>query len=141
LGPCGAKDSGNINTRKFHSTKHKTIFFIYKKNTQQGGDVYASSGSRSNRSAMAHATSSTLTLAASTGSLMGPCTTGSREMLGSRLWKHTSTCSVTAYARAWPTSSRRLPATSSKWDIFIPTESRSGSMAPASGAASRSRQG
>jgi hypothetical protein len=31
LGPCGAKDSGNINTRKFHSTKHKTIFFIYKK--------------------------------------------------------------------------------------------------------------
>jgi hypothetical protein len=30
LRPCGAKDLGNI-VRKFHSTKRKAMFFIYKK--------------------------------------------------------------------------------------------------------------
>jgi hypothetical protein len=29
-GPCSAKDPGNIIVRKFHSTKHKTMLFIYK---------------------------------------------------------------------------------------------------------------
>jgi hypothetical protein len=39
LGPCGAKDPGNITARKFHSTKHKTMLFIYKKKcpARQGG--------------------------------------------------------------------------------------------------------
>jgi hypothetical protein len=56
LGPYGAKDPRNITARKFHSRKQKTMLFIYKKNkknTQQGGEAYASSGSRSNRSATA----------------------------------------------------------------------------------------
>jgi hypothetical protein len=76
--PSGAKDPRNISARMFHSTKHKTMLFIYKKNAQHGGEVYASSGSRSNRSTMVRATSSTPTLAASVGSSMS-----SREMLGS----------------------------------------------------------
>jgi hypothetical protein len=140
-GPCGAKDPGNITARKFHSTKHKTMFFIYKKNAQQGREVYASSGSRSNRSATARVASSTSTLVASAGSLMGPCTTGSREMLGSRLWKHISTCLATACAKAWPSSTRRLLTASSSWDIFVSVESRSGSTVPASGVTSSVRTG
>jgi hypothetical protein len=56
-----------------------------------GRKVYASSGSRLNRSATAQAAFSTPSLAASADPSMGPCTTGSRKMLGSRLRKHIST--------------------------------------------------
>jgi hypothetical protein len=100
-----------------------------------GQKVYVSSGSRLNRSATAQAASSTPSLAASTDPSTGPCTIGSREMLGSRLRKHISTWSATACARVRPFSSRRLPTASSSWDIFLPAESRRGSTTPASGAA------
>jgi hypothetical protein len=136
LGPCGAKDRGNITARKFHSTKNKTMLFIYKNNAQQGGEAYASSGSRSNHSATACATSSTPALAASASSLMGPCTTGYRETLGSQLRKLISTCSATTYARAKHYFSRWLPTTSYSWDILVLTKPRSRSTAPASGAVS-----
>jgi hypothetical protein len=97
--------------------------------------VYVSSGSRSNHSATVRAASSTPSLAASVDPSMGPCTIGSREMLGSRLRKHISTWSATACARAWPSSSKQLPTAFSSYDIFLPAESRRGSMTPASGAA------
>jgi hypothetical protein len=113
LSPCGAKDPGNITMRKFHSTKHKTMLFIYKKECPEGGEPCASLGSCSNYSAMVRIASSTSTRTAFTGSSTGLCTTGSRETLGSQLQKHISTCSATACARAWPSSSRRLSAASS----------------------------
>jgi hypothetical protein len=106
-----------------------------------GRKVYVSSGSRSNRSATARTSSSMPSLAASADPSTGPCTTGSKEMLGSRLRKHISTWSANACARARPSSSRRLPTASSSWDIFLPTESRRGSTTPASGAASPPRIG
>jgi hypothetical protein len=65
-----------------------------------GREVYASSGSRLNRSATMWAASSTSSLAAPANPSTGPCTTGSREMLGSWLRKHISTWSATASARA-----------------------------------------
>jgi hypothetical protein len=110
--------------------------------TERGGKaaaerkVYASSGSHSNRSATARAASSTPSLAASADPLTGPCTAGSREMLGSHLRKHISVWSATAYARARPSSSRRLPIASSSWDISLSAESRRGSTTPALGATS-----
>jgi hypothetical protein len=106
-----------------------------------GWKVYASSGSRSNRSVTTWATSSTPSLAASADPSTSACTTGSKEMLGSRLRKHISTWSPTACARARPSSSRRLPIFSSSWDIFLPAKSRRGSTTPASGAASPPRIG
>jgi hypothetical protein len=106
-----------------------------------GRKVYASSGSRSNRSATAWTTSSTSSLAASADPLMGPCTTCSREMLGSRLQKHISTWSATACVRARPSSSRQLPIASSSWDIFLPAKFRKGSTTSASDAASPPRIG
>jgi hypothetical protein len=80
-------------------------------------------------------------LVASANPSMDPCTVGSREMLGLRLRKHMSTWSATAYARARPSTSKRLPKASSSWDIFLPVESRSVSTAPASGAASPPQTG
>jgi hypothetical protein len=65
-----------------------------------------------------------------------PFTVGFMEMLGSWLRKHINTWSATACAREWPSSSRRLPTGSSRWDIFLPVKSRSWSTTPASGAAS-----
>jgi hypothetical protein len=62
-------------------------------------------------------------------------------MSGSWLRKHISTWSATTYARAWPSSSRQLPTASSSWDIFLPVESRRGSMTPASGDVSPPRIG
>jgi hypothetical protein len=101
-----------------------------------GQKVYASSGSRSNRSTTARAASSMPSLAASVDPSTGPCTAGSREMQGSRLRKHINTWSATACARARPSSSRRLLIASCSWDIFLLAESRRGSTMPASGAAS-----
>jgi hypothetical protein len=146
-GPCGAKEpeSRNINTEV--SLNQQTTLRHYQTIgiTKRGGKtaayrkVYTPSGSRLNRSATTRAASSTPSLVASADPLMDPCTTGSREMLGSRLRKHISTWSATAYARARPSSSRRLPTTSSSWDIFLPTEYRRGSTTPALGAASPPR--
>jgi hypothetical protein len=96
--------------------------------------LYTSLGSRSNRSAIVPEASSTPSLAASADPSMGPCTIGSR-VLGSRLRKHISTWSATAYARVWPSSSRRPLIASSSWDIFLPAESRRGCTTPVSGAA------
>jgi hypothetical protein len=106
-----------------------------------GRKVYVSSGSRSNRSATAWADSSMPSLAFSADPSTGPCTAGSREMLGSWLRKHISTWSATACARAWPFSSRRLLKTYSNWDIFLPAESRRGCTMLASCAASPPRIG
>jgi hypothetical protein len=106
-----------------------------------GQKVYVSSGSCLNRSATTRTTSSTPSLAASADPSTGPCTAGSREMLGSRLRKHISMWSATACARARPSSSRRLLTAFSSWDIFFPVESRRGSTTLASGAASPPRIG
>jgi hypothetical protein len=109
-----AEDPENITAKKFiHQTQDKVL---YLQNAWQGREAYESSGSRLKRSATARAASSTPAAAASTGSSAGPCTTGSKEMLGSRLRKHISTCSTTVWARARPSSSIRLPTTSSNWD-------------------------
>jgi hypothetical protein len=106
-----------------------------------GRKVYASLGSRFNRSATARAASSTPSLAASADPLTGPCTAGSKEMLGSRLRKHINTWSATVCARARPSSSRRLPTASSSWDVFLPAESIRGSTTPALGVVSPPRIG
>jgi hypothetical protein len=141
LGPCGAKNPGIITSQKFKSTNCSTPLFIEKRGELPAGQkAYASSGSRSNCSAMMYVASSPPSLAASPNPLTGPYTAGSREMLGSRLRKHMSTWSATAYARARP-SSRQLPTASSNWNIFLSAESRSGSMTPASGTTSPPRIG
>jgi hypothetical protein len=106
-----------------------------------GRKVYASSGSRSNRSATTRTASSTPYVAASTDPSTGPCTASSREMLGSWLRKHISMWSTTAYARVRASSSRQLLIASSSWDIFLPIESIRGSTTPASGVASPPRIG
>jgi hypothetical protein len=144
-GPCGAKNPGVvIPLQKSKSTDSMTTLSIIGitergRKATAGQKVYVSSGSRSNRFATARAGSSMPSLAASADPSTGPCTVGSREMLGSRLRKHISTWSTTAGARAWPSSSRRLPTVSSSWDIFLPAESKRGSMMSASGAASPPR--
>jgi hypothetical protein len=117
------------------------LFIEKRRKLPAGRKAYASLGTCSNRSAMTHAASSTSSLAASAKPSTGPCTAGSREILGSRLRKHMSTWSATAYARARPSSSRRLPMASSSWDILLPAESRSGSMMSASSAVSPPRTG
>jgi hypothetical protein len=137
---CQERGSRNTITEKSKSTDNMTkvsIIRITKRGRKATAErkVYASSGSRSNCSATAHAACSTLSLAASADASTSPCTTCSREMLGSQLRKHINTWSDTACARVQPSSSRRLPTASSSWDIFLPTESRRGSTTPASGAA------
>jgi hypothetical protein len=88
-----AEDPGNITAKKFiHQTKDKVI---YLQNAWQGREAYESSGSRLKQSATARAASSTPATAASAGSSAGPCTMGSKEMFGSWLRKHISTCSAT----------------------------------------------
>jgi hypothetical protein len=133
-------EARNTITEKSKSTDSVTIVSIIRitkseRKATAGRKVYTSLGSRLNRSATARAASSTSSLTTSVDPLTGPCTTGSREMLGSWLRKHISTWSATACARAWPSSSKRLPTASSSWDIFLPAESRRRSMTPASGAA------
>jgi hypothetical protein len=119
-GPCGAKNPRIIlPLQKFKSKSTNRGMPLIIEITKRGEKaaarwkVYASSGSRSNRSATARAASSTPSLAASADSSTGPCTAGSMEMVGSRLRKHINTWSATAYARAQPSSSRRPMTTSS----------------------------
>jgi hypothetical protein len=77
-GPSGAKNPGNITAKKFQSTNYITTSFIgttkREENYQQCGEDYTSSGSRSNHSAAARATSSTSTLPTSADPLTCPCT-------------------------------------------------------------------
>jgi hypothetical protein len=136
----GEMEARNTITEKSKSTDSVTIVSIIRITKRErkatvGRKVYTSLGSRLNRSATTRAASSTPSLTTSVDPLTGPCTTGSREMLGSWLRKHISTWSATACARVWPSSSKRLPTASSSWDIFLPAESRRRSTTPASGAA------
>jgi hypothetical protein len=137
---CQEPGSHNTIIEKSKSTDNMMTISIIRitkrgRKATAGRKVYASSGSRSNRSATSRAVSSTPSLAASADPSTGPCTTGSREMLGSRLRKHISMWSAIACAKARPSSSRRLLTVSSSWDIFLPGESKRGSMTPGSGAA------
>jgi hypothetical protein len=96
---CQETGSRNTITEKSKSTDSVTtvsIIRITKRGSKAtaGQKVYASSGSRSNCSATTRAASSTPSLAASVDPSTGPCTTGSKEMLGSWLRKHIRTWSA-----------------------------------------------
>jgi hypothetical protein len=76
-----------------------------------------SSGWCSNCSTTSFAAYSTPAWVASSISMMGPCTTGSREIWGSHLWKLVNTYSATAFARAWPSASSWPLQTSSTFRV------------------------
>jgi hypothetical protein len=84
-----------------------------------------SSGWRLNHSATTFVASRTPTCAASGICSAGNCTTGSREIWGSWLWRHNNTCSAATSTRMRPSASSQLVMTSSKSNILAPAESSS----------------